>query len=154
MKDVEEFNAIYKAYNVPLRIVAAGTAKMYSKENRRHNYDYKYLESDYDLLQIDSFIKDYHGKLKFRGKYIPGDIFEFLVLFRTLRLDSKHATFQLKNDFYGMVANFMLPDIYRSLNLFAGFELELQHYLNECIKEAVGRDLSHPSMMLSTITSR
>ncbi|MFO8132795.1 MAG: hypothetical protein R6U10_02505, partial [Thermoplasmatota archaeon] len=36
-----------------------------------------------------------------------------------------------------------LPDIYRSLDLFAGFEVELQRHLNERVKETIGRDLSH-----------
>lgn len=143
MAMVEEFNANYRAKNVPLRIEAAGTARMYSKENRKYNYGYKFLEAVYDLLKIDSFIKDYHGTHKFRGKYAPGNIFKFLVLLRILRPDSKRATFQLKNGFYGMVTEFTLPDIYRSLDLFAGFEVALQRYLNERIKETIGRDLSY-----------
>ena len=143
MAMVEEFNANYRAENTPLRIEAAGTAKMYSEENRRHNYGYKFLETVYDLLEIDSFIKSYDGKRKFRGKYSLGDIFKFLVLLRILRPDSKRATFQMKNGFYDMRTDFTLPDIYRSLDLFAGFEVELQRHLNERVKETVGRDLSH-----------
>ncbi len=143
MAKVEEFNANYRAENIPLRIEAAGTAKMYSEENRRHNYGYKFLEAVYDLLEIDSFIKSYDGKRKFRGKYSPGDIFKFLVLLRILRPDSKRATFQMKNGFYDMRTDFTLPDIYRSLDLFAEFEVELQRYLNERVKETIGRDLSH-----------
>ncbi len=143
MAMVEEFNANYRAENVPLKIEAAGTARMYCEENRRHNYGYKFLEAAYDLLEIDLFIKDYLGKHKFRGKYSPGDIFKFLVLARILHPDSKRATFQIKNGFYGMITDFTLPDIYRSLDLFAGFEVELQRHLNERVKETIGRDLSH-----------
>ena len=143
MAMVEEFNANYRAENTPLRIEAAGTAKMYSEENRRHNYGYKFLEAVYDLLGIDSFIKSYDGKRKFRGKYSPGDIFKFLVLLRILRPDSKRATFQMKNGFYGMRTDFTLPDIYRSLDQFADFEVKLQRHLNERVKETIGRDLSH-----------
>jgi hypothetical protein len=143
MKEVEEFNANYRAENAPLRIEAAGTAKMYSEENRRHNYGYKFLEAVYDLLEIDSFFKGYNVKRKFRGKYSPGDIFKYLVLIRVLRPDSKRATFQMKNGFYDMRTEFTLPDIYRSLDLFAEIEVELQRYLNERVKETIGRDLSH-----------
>lgn len=143
MVKVKEFNANFRAENTPLRIEAAGTAKMYCEENRRHNYGYKFLETVYDLLEIDSFIKGYDGKRKFRGRYSPGNIFKFLVLLRILRPDSKRATFQMKNGFYGMITDFTLPDIYRSLDLFAGFEVELQRHLNERIKETIGRDLSH-----------
>lgn len=143
MAMVEEFNAKYKAENVPLRIEAAGTAKMYCEENRRQNYGYKFLEAVYDLLDISSFIKDYEKSHRFRGKYRLGDIFKFLVLVRILHPDSKRASFQLKNGFYGMRTDFKLQDIYRSLDHFAGFEVELQRHLNERVKETIGRDLSY-----------
>lgn len=143
MQEVEEFNANYRAENVPLRIEAAGTAKMYSEENRRHNYGYKFLEAIYELLEIDSFIKGYDEKHRFRGEYSAGDILKFLVLARILRPDSKRATFQMKNGFYGMRTDFTLPDIYRSLDRFASFEVELQRHLNERVKETIGRDLSY-----------
>ncbi len=143
MAMVEEFNANFKADNVPLRIEAAGTAKMYCRENRKYNYGYKYLEAVYELLEIDQFIKDYEAKHSFRGKYSLGDIFKLLVYLRILKPDSKRATFQLKNGFYGLPFEFTLTDIYRSLDHFAGFEVELQRHLNERIKETIGRDLSY-----------
>ncbi len=143
MAMVEEFNANYKAENVPLRIEAAGTKRMYGEENRRHNYGYKFLEAVYDLLEIDSFIKGYEKALKFRGKYSHENIFKFLVLVRILQPDSKRASFQLKNGFYEMLTDFTLPDVYRSLDCFAEFEVELQRHLNERVKETIGRDLSY-----------
>lgn len=143
MAMVEEFNANYKAENVPLRIEASGTSRMYSGENRKQNYGYKFLEAVYNLLEIDSFIKDYEKSRRFRGEYSPGDIFKFLVLARILRPDSKRASFQLKNGFYGMRTDFSLPDVYRSLDHFADFEVELQRHLNERVKETIGRDLSY-----------
>ncbi len=143
MAMVEEFNANFKADNVPLRIEAAGTAKMYCRENRKYNYGYKYIEAAYELLEIDQFIKDYEAKHSFRGKYSPGDIFKLLVFLRILKPDSKRATFQLKNGFYGLPFEFTLSDIYRSLDRFAGFEVELQRHLNERIRETIGRDLSY-----------
>jgi transposase len=143
MAMVEEFNANYRNENVPLRIEAPGTARMYCKENRRQNYGYKFLEAVYNLLEIDSFIKSYEKAHRFQGKYSLGDIFKFLVLARILRPDSKRASCQLKNGFYGMRTDFTLQDIYRSLDHFANFEVELQRHLNERVKETIGRDLSH-----------
>ncbi len=143
MKAVEEFNANYRAENVPLRIEATGTAMMYCEENRRQNYGYKFLEAIYDLLKIDSFIKGYEKAHKFRGEYSPGDIFKFLVLARILRPDSKRASCQMKDGFYGMHTDFTLPDVYRSLDRFAAFEVKLQRHLNERVKKTIGRDLSH-----------
>jgi hypothetical protein len=66
MQIVKDFNENYKEKNVPLRIEATGTAMVYSEENRRQNYGYKFLESVYDLLDLDAFIKDYEKKSKFR----------------------------------------------------------------------------------------
>ena len=143
MAKVKEFNANYRAENVPLRIEATGTARMYCEENRPQNYGYKFLESVYDLLEINSFINGYEKAQRFRGEYSLGDIFKFLVLARILRPDSKRASCQMKNGFYGMRTDFTLPDVYRSLDHFAGFEVELQRHLNERVKERIGRDLSY-----------
>lgn len=143
MSMVEEFNENYRNDNIPLRIDADGTARMYSEENRRQNYGYKFLEAVYNLLEIDSFIKDYEKSHRFRGEYPSCDIFKFLVLARLLRPDSKRASCQMKDSFYGMCTDFTLPDVYRSLEHFADFEVELQRHLNERIKKTIGRDLSY-----------
>ena len=143
MKMVEEFNTNYKDKNTPLRIEALGTAKMYSAENRRQNYGYKFLEAVYNLLDIDKFIKEYKESHKFRGEYSPEEIFKFLVLSRILNPDSKRASCQKKDNFYGMNTEFSLHDVYRSLDCFSKFEIELQRHLNERIKETIGRDLSY-----------
>jgi transposase len=143
MAKVQDFNAHYRAENVPLRIEAPGTARMYCEENRRQNYGYKFLEAVYDLLEVNSFISGYEKSHRFRGEYSLGDIFKFLVLARILRPDSKRASSQMKDGFYGMRTDFTLPDIYRSLDRFEDFEVELQRHLNERVKEAIGRDLSY-----------
>ena len=142
MVEVEEFNANYKAMNVPLRIEAAGTAKMYSEENRRQNYGYKYLEAVYDFLDIDSFIEKHLRSINFSGSYSPAKIFKFLVLLRILSPDSKRASFQMKNGFYGMDTDFELQNVYRALGQFAGFEIEIQRHLNDVVEGKIGRDLS------------
>ena len=143
MAMVEEFNANYRNDNVPLRIDADGTKRMYCKENRRLNYGYKFLEAVYDLLEINSFVSSYEKSRRFRGEFSLGDIFKFLVLARILRPDSKRASCQIKDGFYGMRTEFTLPDIYRSLDHFANFEVELQRHLNERVKNTIGRDLSY-----------
>ena len=141
--EVKAFNTNYRKENAPLHIEAAGTAKMYCEENRKQNYGYKYLEAVYDLLHIDTFIDRHLKAKKFRGSYSPANIFKFLVLVRILSPDSKRASFQIKNGFYGMNTNFDLQDIYRALDQFADFEVELQRHLNEAVKNEIGRDLSH-----------
>ena len=143
MEEIREFNANYREQNVPLRIDAAGTAKMYSGSNRRLNYGYKFIESIYDMLAIDDFIERYAKSRKFKGGYPLASIFKFLVLSRMLRPDSKRASCQTKDGFYAMNTDFTLPDIYRALDRYADFGLELQRHLNERIKDTIGRDLSY-----------
>jgi transposase len=143
MAEVERFNETYREQNMPLRIEAESTARMYSAENRRQNYGYKFLSAVYDFLRIDEFIGKHLSVSGFRGEYSPAKIFKFLVVLRILSPDSKRASFQMKDCFYGMDIDFELPDIYRSLDKIAGFEVELQRHLNEAVKEKIGRDLSH-----------
>ena len=143
MVEVEQFNATFKEQNAPLRIEAEGTARMYSEENRKQNYGYKFLEAVYNSLKIDDFIQGHLTKNNFRGEYDIAGMFKFLVLLRILAPDSKRATFQMKNGLYGMDTSFRLRDVYRALDKFALFDVELQRHLNDAVKNTVGRDLSY-----------
>ena len=142
MKKVREFNAQYKD-DAELRIEVASNALMYTKENRRQNYGYRFLQAVYDGLGIDGFIES-HEKLHRRrtGREI-GEIFRFLVLLRIMSPDSKRASSQMRDNFYGMDAHFTLPDIYHALDRIASFESELQRHMNEAVKELIGRDMTH-----------
>lgn len=142
MEMVQKFNETYKKENTPLRIEASTTAKMYGVENRRYNYGYKFFEAIYDKLKVNEFIETYLSVNKFRGEYEPSTIFKFLVMLRLLSPDSKRASFQMKNCFYGMDTKFNLPEIYRALDNVSDFEVKLQRHLNERIKETIGRDMS------------
>jgi transposase len=143
MAEVEDFNANYRKTDIPLRIEVAGNAIMYSENNRRLNYGYKYLDAVYRLLDIDDFVARHVESGRFRGKYPLADILRFLVFLRILSPDSKRATFQMKNNYYGLPCDFELEDIYRALDRFADFDVELQRCLNDAVKASVGRDLSY-----------
>lgn len=143
MAMVAEFDAKHKEEGVPLRIEIPSNAKMYSKSNRLQNYGYKFLEAVYDQLDIGGFIKGHLKSHRFKGDYSPDDIFKFLVLMRMLSPDSKRATCQMKNSFYGMSTDFTLQDVYRSLDHYADFETGLQRHLNDKVKTLIGRDLSY-----------
>jgi transposase len=143
METVSKFNASYRDEEVPFRIEVAQNASMYCENNRRQNYGYKFLEAVYNLLDIDNFIERYMKSCKFRGEYSPGEIFKFLVFLRILSPDSKRASCQMKDGFYGWPAEFSLQDVYRSLDYFADFEVELQRHLNDMVKKTIGRNLSH-----------
>ena len=142
MTMVQDFNESYKKSNTPLRIEASPTAKMYSAENRRYNYGYKFFEAVYNKLRIGEFINGYLKSNGFRGDYDVSQIFKFLVILRLLSPDSKRASFQLKNNLYGMATSFTLPEVYKALDNISDFEVELQRHLNEEVKGSIGRDLS------------
>jgi transposase len=142
MKMVMEFDRNSRK-DTMARIDVPSNAKMYSIDNRTYNYGYKFLEALYNLLEIDDFITNYKKKIAFKGTYSLEGIFKFLVLLRILSPDSKRATCQLKDGFYGMDTEFCLQDIYRALDYFADFEMPLQEYLNQRVKKLVGRDLSY-----------
>ena len=143
MEMVEQFNANYKKEEPSFRIEVAQNALMYCETNRRQNYGFKFLEAVFSLLGIDQFIETYMKSRKFRGDYSPGEIFKFLVFLRVLAPDSKRASCQMKDSFYGWPATFSLQDVYRSLDFFSDFEIELQRHINKKVKQTIGRDLSH-----------
>jgi hypothetical protein len=140
MAMVENFNATYKDSAVKIESDQRPTSKMYSEDNRRLNYGYKFLEATYNMLGIDGFINKHVKSSGFRGDYSPAEIFKFLVLARIMNPDSKRASFQLKNGYYGLPTDFTLKEVYKSLDVFAGFEIPIQRHLNERVKEKIGRD--------------
>ena len=143
MNEVKAFDARYKAEKKHQHIGVDMTAKMYDEENRKQNYGYKFLESIYNMLEIDKFIKKTVKKNQFRGNYELTEILKLLVFTRILSPDSKRASFQIKNSFYGMKTEFELPNVYRALGVLSEMELEIQQHLNKMIKKKIGRDLSH-----------
>jgi hypothetical protein len=144
MAAVEEFNATYRQHNEEdPGLSMPGTAKMYTGSNKKLNYGYRFLDVVYEALDINGFIDAHEKKKGFRGGYSPSEIFRFLVLSRLLSPDSKRASCQAKDAFYGMEADFTLQDVYRALDRFAGFDVNLQRHLNEKVKALVGRDLSY-----------
>jgi transposase len=116
---------------------------MYSENNRLLNYGYKFPQSVYRLLGIDSFIDNYQKKSGFRGKYSLNEVFRYLVLDRILYPASKREAASRLNNYYGLNSEFELPDIYRALDIFEVFFYDLQIYINKSVKEIVGRELDY-----------
>jgi transposase len=143
MKTVVEFNAAFKKDNPPLRMELQSNAKMYCETNRRQNYGYKFLDAIYKRLEISKFINNYEKTHHLKNEYSLADIFKLLVLLRIISPKSKRSSYQIKDNFYDMKTDFTLKEIYRALDVFASFEIKLQHHLNEKVKLAIGRDVSY-----------
>lgn len=104
-----------------------------------YNFGFKFLSSIYDELKIESFFDEY----KYNGKHKLNDILKFMVIERLLNPDSKRATFQNINHYYGENFSFSLDELYRSLDHFDTNCVTLQKYLNDQIKRIVGRNLEY-----------
>lgn len=137
MREVEAFDAD------PANREQISSNKMYSGQNRRLNYGYKYLEAVYNTLEIAAFIEKYQAQTKFRGSYSLDEIFRLLVLLRILEPDSKRASTQRQNAFYGWDPQIKLPHVYRALDHFDAFSVPLQQHLDERVKALIGRDLKY-----------
>lgn len=117
--------------------------KMYSGQNRKLNYGYKFLEAVYQALGIADFIRAYVKKSGFRGSYSIDETFKYLVLLRLLSPDSKRASVQRQSAFYDWEPKLELPNVYRAMDHMAAFGVELQRYLDEKVKTLIGRDLTY-----------
>lgn len=137
IREVEAFNADQNNYE------QCTSLKMYSGQNRKLNYGYKFLESVYKALGIPEFIRSYEKVSGFRGSYSIDETFKYLVLLRLLSPDSKRASVQRQNAFYGWEPKLELPNVYRAMDHMAAFDVDLQRYLDEKIKAAIGRDLTY-----------
>lgn len=116
---------------------------MYSKNNRILNYGYKFPESVYRLLGVDTFLEQYQKTSGFRGKYPLNDVFRYLVMDRILYPASKREAASRLLNYYGLNSEFDLPDIYRALDQFDHIFYDLQNFVNERVAELFGRDFQY-----------
>lgn len=139
MKMVEDYNDNYKkAKRIKLE---RPTNILFHEDpgNIEYNYGYRFLETIYEKLDIESFFKS----VNFKGEYSLNEIFKFLTFQRILNPDSKRATFQNIQSFYKYYDDYTLDDLYRSLEIFNKYKVELQKYINDKIKEIIGRDSTY-----------
>ena len=137
MKEIKTFDANRNNFEQP------ATLKMYSGKNRTQNYGYMFLESVYHKLGIPEFIRSYVDECGFKGNYPLEETFRYLVLQRILYPDSKRASVARQNALYGWEPELELPNVYRALDHVSAFSIDLQHFLDERVKDVVGRDFSY-----------
>lgn len=126
-----------------LRIEIPVSEMMYSENNRLLNYGYKFPESVYRLLGIDTFLDQYQKTSGFRGKYSLNEVFRYLVMDRILYPSSKREAASRLRNYYGLNSEFELPDIYRALDHFDNVFYDLQRYVSEQVEGRFGRELRH-----------
>ena len=152
LEDQTDLEAFWKEVNAcndslkhkrDLRIEIPVSEMMYSENNRLLNYGYKFPESVYHLLGIDTFFEQYQRSSGFRGKYSLNEIFRYLVMDRILYPASKREVASRLLNYYGLNSEFDLPDIYRALDQFNIIFYDLQRFISEQVGERFGRDLQY-----------
>lgn len=108
----------------------------FDKSNSSFNFGYKFLETIYDELEIDEFLKDQKNKTTFE----LSSVFKYDVLMRILSPGSKRSTYQLKDCLYGTNNFFRLHQNYRSLTYYSKWQDGLIRHLNNIVKEKIGRE--------------
>ena len=151
LEDQEDPEAFWKEVNAcndslkhkrDLRIEIPVSEMMYSENNRLLNYGYKFPESVYHLLGIDTFFEQYQESSGFCGKYSLNEIFRYLVMDRILYPASKREAASRLLNYYGLNSEFDLPDIYRALDRFDLVFYDLQRFISQRVEEKFGRALS------------
>ena len=152
LEDQDDPEAFWKEVNAcndslkhkrDLRIEIPVSEMMYSENNRLLNYGYKFPESVYRILGIDTFFERYQKTSGFRGKYSLNEIFRYLVMDRILYPASKREAASRLLNYYGLNSEFDLPDIYRALDRFDLVFYDLQRFISERVGDGFGRDLRY-----------
>ena len=116
--------------------------KIDAEFNTTYNYGYKYPEAVYNALNLDKYFENIQSEIGGKIEYSVKDIFKFLVLERILHPDSKRATAERINSFFGMKSDFNLTDIYRCMTLLAPKFDEIQDYIKSQSDKLIKRDYS------------
>lgn len=81
--------------------------------NKDYYYGHNLLEIVLDTLKIKKVIDDYQDSLNLNVKYRFWDIIQFFTFERILDPDSKRASYQHLNNYFGKKYTFSLSDVYR-----------------------------------------
>ena len=132
--NVKKFDDEYKKEKNSLK---KNTRKKFFEDSNctKYNYGYKYLSAIYDSLELDKFFDN----ISFKGDYDLNSILKYLSIQRILNPSSKRHTTQIMGNFYNNVIDFELADVYRSLDKFSDFSIDIQKYINDKIVNTIGR---------------
>lgn len=136
--NVKKFDDEYKKEKNSLK---KKTRKKFFEDNdcTKYNYGYKYLSAIYDSLELDKFFDN----ISFKGQYDLNSILKYLSIQRILNPSSKRHTTQIMGNFYNNVIDFELADVYRSLDKFSDFSIDIQKYINNKIVKTIGRTFDY-----------
>jgi len=138
-KRVEQLKKEKAEKLAPISLEFSPNEKIGLNINYRKNFGYSILSKIYHALEIDKFLinRQRHAKMDFSSN----NIMKLLVFSRLLNPASKKKTFEERDMFFEN-DKYSLDDIYRCLSFFNKHSNALQVWINDQIKQKVGRDSS------------
>lgn len=136
---VKKFDEDYKKEKSALK--KNNRKRFYEEDNNiKYNYGYKFLSAIYDSLELDKF---FDLNVEFKGQYDLNEILKYLAIQRVLNPSSKRHTTQIMRNLYNQKNDFELTDVYRSLDKFSDYNVEIQKYINDKIVKKIGRNFDY-----------
>jgi transposase len=120
----------------PIRLELDPSAEIGQLEIGLKNLGYAVLEKIYHELGIHTFFQRHENRLNI--DFNLNAIFRLLVYSRILDPGSKKKAYDKQDQFFETMAP-SLESVYRSLDYFDRFNLDLQTWLNEAVKKQYGR---------------
>lgn len=124
----------------PIRLTIDTRTRIAQYEVGLKNLGYAVLEKLYHELGIHTFFARHENRLNI--DFNLNAIFRLLVYSRILAPGSKKQAYDQQDQFFETMAP-SLESVYRSLDYFDRFSLDLQAWLNEAVKKQYGRDQGH-----------
>ena len=121
----------------PITLLLNPSTKISEMEIGNKNLGYVVLEKIYHELGIHTFFKRHENRLNI--DYNLNSIFRLLVYQRILAPGSKNQAYENQDLFFEKLAP-SVESVYRSLDYYDRFNLDLQTWLNNSIKEQYGRN--------------
>jgi transposase len=121
----------------PIRLELDPAAKINQFEIGLKNLGYAIFEKIYHELGIHTFFQRHENRLNI--DFNLNAIFRLLVYSRILDPGSKKQAYDNQNQFFETMAP-SLESVYRSLDYFDRFNLDLQTWLNQAVKKQYGRN--------------
>ena len=123
--------------NEPIHLSIDTTAEIDKYEIGLKNLGYAIFEKLYHELGIHTFFQRHENRLKI--DFNLNAVFRLLVYSRILDPGSKKQAYDQQDQFFEKMAP-SLESVYRSLDYFDRFNLDLQAWLNKAVKEQYGRN--------------
>jgi len=121
----------------PIRLTLDPTTEISQSDIGLKNLGYAVLEKIYHELGVHTFFQRHENRLNI--DFNLNAVFRLLVYSRILDPGSKKQAYDQQNQFFETMAP-SLDSVYRSLDYFDRFNLDLQTWLNEAVKKLYGRN--------------